>query len=315
VPANLRRHYSDRQLGKVVSSYALASPDSPVGLREFFLLMPLPSTVTEYYTPGTTWYKRFWDARSKQEFPNFGILDYMGPRSYQAGRTVKERWNVGVFGPALAYASYAYPYTHAARIGDAVLFSPSMHGSQNVDADGSSAYSTAVTQILRDGKVIDEQTTSSGIITELPPDEATYTVRASTTLARGPLSTLTDTEWTFRSAHVGGTEPQPIPLLVVRFAPNLDDHNTAPAGRRFSFPVYVQRNGAERPGAVNEPTVEISYDDGVSWQPVRLVRDHDQWCAEVTHPQGAKFASLRWSVSYPAGNTAKATTIHAYALR
>jgi hypothetical protein len=104
-------------------------------------------------------------------------------------------------------------------------------------------------------------------------------------------------------------------VLAVRFAPNLDDHNATPAGKKFSFPVYVQRNAADRPGRVNTPVVEISYDDGTTWQPVRLTRDHDQWQAEVNHPKGAQFASLRWSISDPAGNKAKATIIHAYALK
>jgi hypothetical protein len=48
---------------------------------------------------------------------------------------------------------------------------------------------------------------------------------------------------------------------------------------------------------------------------VRLVKDRDQWRAEVAHPGDVAFASLRWAVSDPEGNTAKATTIHAYALR
>jgi hypothetical protein len=65
---------------------------------------------------------------------------------------------------------------------------------------------------------------------------------------------------------------------------------------------------------VHKPTVEISYDDAATWLPVRLVKDHDQWRAEVDHPRNATFASLRWSVSDPDGNTAKGTAIHAYGL-
>lgn len=41
----------------------------------------------------------------------------------------------------------------------------------------------------------------------------------------------------------------------------------------------------------------LALDDGATWLPVRLVKDRDQWQAEVTHPRHAKFASLRWSVS------------------
>ena len=62
---------------------------------------------------------------------------------------------------------------------------------------------------------------------------------------------------------------RPLPLLAVRFAPELDDHNAAPAGRRFTFPVYVQRNGSAKPGRVDTPMVEVSYDDGTTWTAAR----------------------------------------------
>jgi hypothetical protein len=51
-----------------------------------------------------------------------------------------------------------------------------------------------------------------------------------------------------------------IPALALRFAPNLDDHNAAPAGKKFHLPVYPQRNGSTEVGQVNTPSVEISYD-------------------------------------------------------
>lgn len=142
-----------------------------------------------------------------------------------------------------------------------------------------------------------------------------HTARTTSTQP-GPLSTRVDAEWTFRSSHTKGGTPTPVPALTVRLAPNLDNHNAAPAGKKFRIPVYVQRNGSpEGAGRTNTPTVEISYDDGRTWQPARLTRDGGQWQAEVNHPKNAQFASLRWTVSDREGNTAKATIIHAYALR
>lgn len=109
--------------------------------------------------------------------------------------------------------------------------------------------------------------------------------------------------------------PEPLPLLAVRFAPKLDVHNAAPAGRKFRFPVYVQRGGSATPIALSgAPKVEVSYDDGTTWQRVTLTRDHDQWQAEVNHPKGAKFVSLRASVADQQGGSAKHTIIRAYAL-
>jgi hypothetical protein len=148
------------------------------------------------------------------------------------------------------------------------------------------------------------------------PEETTYTVRSfADRSAHSRLSTQVSSEWTFRSKNVPGFVPEPLPLLAVRFAPKLDVHNAAPAGRKFHFPVYVQRGGSNTPIALSgAPKVEASYDDGTTWQLVTLTRDHDQWQAEVNHPKGAKFVSLRASVADQQGGSAKHTIIRAYAL-
>ena len=101
---------------------------------------------------------------------------------------------------------------------------------------------------------------------------------------------------------------------MVRFAPNLDDHNAAPAGERFTIPVYVQRNGSAEPGRVNSPSVEVSYDDGRTWQPAKVKRAGAEWKAIVDHPADAEFVSLRSTVTDPDGNTQRQTIIRAYAL-
>jgi len=113
---------------------------------------------------------------------------------------------------------------------------------------------------------------------------------------------------------VAGEEPAALPLLAVRYAPKLDDQNETQAGRKFRFPVYVQRNGAEV-GQVDTPKVEVSYDDGRTWQQVRLDRQGSAWQATVDHPRGAEFVSLRSTVSDQEGNTSTQTVIRAYALK
>jgi hypothetical protein len=279
-----------------------------MGFREQFLTMPLPHTLTEYYTPDTDWLPSFAEISSWED-PRLGLFSYvLTPRRYERGQRTTQRWNTGVFGPAFADASGGY-FT---RRGDDVLADIGMYSDPNAGVYGLSNDAVGTTQIVRDGDVIAEVPEESSILARLPAEEATYTLRMTATQP-GPLSSRTDAEWTFRSAHT--EDRTPIPALAVRFAPNLDDHNAAPAGKKFRFPVHVQRNGAESPGRVNKPVVEISYDDGVTWRPVRLTAHGGQWTAEVNHPRHAEFASLRWSISDPDGNAAKATVIHAYALK
>jgi hypothetical protein len=113
---------------------------------------------------------------------------------------------------------------------------------------------------------------------------------------------------------VDGADAKPVPLLAIRFAPNLDARNRAPGGR-FSFPMYVQRNGSAQPGPVGKPVVEASFDDGKTWVPVRVTRQHGRCTVTVDHPAGARFVSLRASVSERDGNAVEQTILRAYAIR
>ncbi|HEX6352509.1 S8 family serine peptidase [Actinophytocola sp.] len=317
VPANPKKVIHDRQLAKVISSYAVAT-GGKIGVREGVVTMPLPYTMTEYYSPGTEWRPYFDEATTWDPVSRNGMhLNVFTPRSYELGRTTHERWNVGVIGPGLAYNPAPDEQGgYISRAGDDLMFLLNMHGDQNADVDGNftneEGYQVGASALLRDGEVIAENPGPGSMFARLSPEEATYALRTTATMT-GPLSTRIDAEWTFRSARTGTKTP--IPVLAVRFAPNLDNHNAAPAGKKFRFPVYVQRNGVQQVGQVNTPAVEISYDDGATWQKVRLSSHNGQWMAEVNHPRGAQYASLRWSVSDNAGNTAKATVIHAYALK
>ncbi len=96
------------------------------------------------------------------------------------------------------------------------------------------------------------------------------------------LSTSVTAEWTFRSGHVEDSAAPP--LLAVRFAPELDDHNSAPAGESLRIPVHVQRNGVQDPGRVNNPAVEVSFDDGTTWQQVPVHNEHGRTWITVEHP-------------------------------
>lgn len=312
VPGELRWRVTDRQLAKVTSKHAVDIPNL-VGLREQMVFAPLPYTLTEFYTPNTPWYGDFMEVTEPDEFPPTGALRFtVEPRTFERGKATEERWNAAVFGPALPYESREPAY-FAGRHGDEVAFAFPMFS----DALGREAYvrSEGSTTVLRDGEPVWEHPGPAFGEFTVPAEEASYTLRTEATRSGSPLSTKVNAEWTFRSGHVPGEEAKPLPLLNVRFASDLDDHNAAPAGKKFRFPVYVQRNGSAKPGRVDTPKLEVSYDDGTTWQPVRLKRDHDRWVATVDHPKDAQFVSLRSSVSDRDGNTASQTITRAYALK
>ncbi|OLF06044.1 hypothetical protein BLA60_33945 [Actinophytocola xinjiangensis] len=311
VPADLAYRVTNKELATVRSTYAVATPDR-IGVREGFLTMPLPYTLTEYFTPDTEWGSDFTEASEWPEYPSTGLNAYtVGPESFSLGRTTEKRWNTGVFGPGMALSPYE-PGGGFLRDGDTLFVAVDLHGDRELGRSGYHGQGVGGTELVRDGEVIASTDFPGFIDATLDKEPATYTVRTTSTQP-GRLSTQVDAEWTFTSSHV---EPwEPIGALVTRFAPDLDQANTAPAGRKFRIPVHVQRNGVESPGRVDTPSVEVSYDDGTTWRPATVRRSGSGWTAEVTHPRDAEFVSLRSSVADRDGNSVKQTIIHAYALR
>ncbi|MEC3982480.1 hypothetical protein, partial [Amycolatopsis sp. H20-H5] len=91
--------------------------------------------------------------------------------------------------------------------------------------------------------------------------------------------------------------------------PPADLRNLVPGGKEITFPVTVTRQDAQP--NVTALSVEISYDDGVTWQPVELTPDGPQWTAKVRHPASG-FASLRAKATDGLGNTVSQTITRAY---
>ena len=118
--------------------------------------------------------------------------------------------------------------------------------------------------------------------------------------------------WTFRSGHVDGAVPQRLPVSAVRFTPALDATSSAPAGRAFSLPVTVQTQPRATGGRTTRLTVDVSYDDGRSWQPAAVTGRDGAWRARVRHPRGAGFVSLRAAATDSRGNRVTEELIRAY---
>jgi len=314
IPANLRRTYTDRQLAEVNGTYAASAPGT-VGVRDEMVANQLPFTLKEFYTPDIPVYPRFYELTDPAARDYINFADTVRPEVYHRGRNAPERYNTGVFSPAFPFHEDYPNYLMAGRSENNLGFNINV-ADQDPGRMGIASYvGVGRMELLHDGEVVGEYPYPTYASFDVVPEETTYTVRSfADRSARSRLSTQVDSEWTFRTKNVPGFAPEPLPLLAVRFAPKLDVHNAAPAGR-FRFPVYVQRGGSNTPIALSgAPKVDVSYDDGTTWQQVRLTRDHDQWQAEVNHPKGAQFVSLRASVADTQGGSVKSTIIRAYAL-
>jgi hypothetical protein len=312
VPQSFQWTFRDRDLAKVRGEYAVSTPGL-VGQRENFLNVPLPTTLTEYYSPDVPWDGQLAEMSDEPDAWPASLAYQLEPRTYHRGRTTTERWNYGVFGPAFATSPYGEGDL-AGRLADEIGGSLPMVTDQG---RGRMGFGTGegTTQLLLNGQVIGETPYPDGGVFKVGPERAQYTLRTNMNRPNARLSTQISADWTFTSEHSDAPEPVGLPLLAMRFAPNLDDHNAARAGKRFTIPMFVERNGTSEVGRVNTPAVEVSYDDGKTWQAAKVSRDHKDWQATVNHPKDAQFVSLRSTVSDPDGNTEHLTIIRAYALK
>ncbi|WP_117208881.1 S8 family serine peptidase [Allorhizocola rhizosphaerae] len=267
----------------------LKQADNPIDPGAFFTI---PSTHTEYVNTdgGVRWQRTFYQVNdaSEQALALFGP-----PVQFRAGREYSERRGQAVFGPGFTGLA---PFG-VSRRGDTLTLYPTVLNDQLNWAGVSNAEFRMT--LDRDGvRIVDsaQQAVQVGV----PAKPALYRLSAE----QAGVSCV----WEFRSGRSYG----PLPLSAVRFLPDLDLNNAAPAGRAFAIPFEVQRQPGSKAGAVRTLTVDVSYDDGASWRAVPLTRQGQQGVAHLVHPGTPGYVSLRASSVDTEGNTVHQTMMRAY---
>ena len=133
------------------------------------------------------------------------------------------------------------------------------------------------------------------------------------------LSTRTHTEWAFVSSTNDASWFQPLALLQMEYRMDTDLHGDVAAGRSEGIRIkpIPQAGGGPSTGNITSVTLEVSYDDGTTWEPVTLTRGADDWWGGAlklaTQPGG--FVSVRATATTDAGFSIKQEIIRAYGLR
>ncbi|MFG3441914.1 S8 family serine peptidase [Nonomuraea sp. NPDC047897] len=266
--------------------------------------LDLPATMTHYRTPGFAWTTEV----------QAGGHTVLGSSEVLRRRPVKEVWNAAVTGPAFGTPA-------GGRDGDTLRFTADrLFTDGRAALAGTDTTATGTVSLARGDEVLaTKDLTACGfgepekclLRTRLPAEAATYTLTASAQ-RQATLSTKVESVWTFRSQRAA--EPRPLPLTAVRYAPEgLDDHNRAKPGATTRIPIRVQRNPGAAEAKVRSLTLEASFDDGASWNRVRLTRSHHGWTAQLTNP-AAGFVSLRATAVDGAGDRVTQTVTRAYAI-
>jgi subtilisin family serine protease len=313
-PSGYSVRLAERDLARVEATYhSQGVPTAETGVFALVkdvdtwtvaLPVTLPGRRTEFYSvhPSLTWTREL----DEGGFDQLLSLQLSEPGAFRAGRTTNERVNAAVFGPSFGGFSfvgrrqndlYAAPWLFAAA------------GPWN----GTSQTESSRTVLERNGQVIFDQPFTGALIPGLSPEQAAYKLRVEA--VRGAphrLSTRVSAEWTFRSGETTGELPANLPLSAVRFAPPVNDRNTAPVGKVWPVPVDVQRQPESAAGRARTLTVEVSYDDGATWRNAPVVRSGQHGVVLLKHPASAGFVSLRAASTDTAGNTVRQTIIRAY---
>jgi subtilisin family serine protease len=265
-----------------------------------------PGTITEYYNQDK---QAVWQSTSAQ--PRYTYYQSAWT-SYRPGRTYTVKWANAVVGPVFPEPNFGQQY--ATRYwGDTIGGPGPLHG----DGAGHMGF-----RFVRDGSV-QVSLYRNGIkigdanqapwTWDVPAQAGDY--RLAATFRSDPeftLSTVVDAEWTFKSGHVPDGQLVKLPMTAIRYTPQLDIDNKAPAGKLFAIPVSLDRQVGAASARTRDLTVEASFDDGKTWQRLPVLRTGEKAVAWVHNPRGSGFVSLRSAATDTSGNTVKQTVIRAY---
>jgi hypothetical protein len=266
----------------------------------------VPSTITEYYNQDK---RAVWQSTSSQ----LRYTYYQSPwTSFKPGRTYTVAWANGVVGPVFPAPNFGQQY--ATRYwGDTIGGPGPLHG----DGSGHMGFRHVVggsveVNLYRNGVRIGDANQTPWTW-DVPAEAGDY--RLAATFRSDPafaLSTVVDAEWTFRSAHVPDGDLVKLPMTAIRYTPDLDIDNRAPAGLLFAIPFSLDRQVGAAPGRTRTLTVEASFDDGRTWRQLTVKRSGEKGVAWVRNPAGTGFVSLRAAATDTSGNMVKQTIIRAY---
>ena len=284
----------------------LRSVDNPVNLGTF---TALPSSRPEYHNTdeGIQWAREMYELDAEGSLA--GNVLFGPPTTLHAGETVKETRNQAVFGPGFADPAPS-DQLWVTRKGDTMILAPTVANDAlnwfNTPADAEYHLT-----LDRDGvRLLDSR--EPAVAMDVPAGQGNYRLGAEWTRRVSALSTTVSCVWTFASATTATGGWTKLPLSAIRFLPDLDQRGV---GRSAVLPIEVQRQPGSAAGSVRTLSLEVSYDDGLTWRRVPVIRLGQRGFAVLNHPAGPEFVSLRAQSGDANGNTVSQTIIHAYRIR
>lgn len=237
-----------------------------------------------------------------------GSWEMVRPKRYEAGRTYRETFNTGVFGPLLGERTGVFRTAPDPVTGEQQIIGALPLFADGQGHSGATRYASATSTLYRDGVRVGEHDDPLSGSRPFTVDGADAEYRLVTSVERpadaASASTRVDTSFTFRSKQVADTTA--LPVSTVRFAAPVDLASRAPERTPVVVPVTVQGSAAGR--NLTSLKVSVSYDDGGTWQLVKVRNGR----ISVTNPAKGKGISLSAVVTDQQGNTSTLTIHNAW---
>ncbi|MEH7613017.1 S8 family serine peptidase [Gottfriedia acidiceleris] len=270
----------------------------------------LPSVRTEWVSAqkGTSWYHQAsvldaaWDVRQPKA-------------TYKPGQTLDEEWFSPVARPRLGDGFWK-PY----RTGNNLVINIPAWADSGVGNTGSETYYPgSQTLKLYQGSKLVKEAKGQAIYSfnEYPTANTQYKVVSDAWRdpERFDNSVKTHTEWTFWSKEQEEYKTD-LPLISLDYDVETDMNGDAKSGRWIDLEMKaIQVDGAPGNGKMKGATLEVSYDEGKSWELVDLNREKDSWKARIENRKNASSVSLRASAWDDAGNSINQDIIKAFGLK
>lgn len=307
----------DGDLARLNSSFYAAAGTTGLGAR-YFVPAWSPAlggdsyeeygrTRTEYVTPVTSDIGSWWEQH--EGLGAAAAFRESGYTEASAGRPAEAAWFKPVQAPRLTddYSVYA--------TGTNTLMwnIPMLSGG---DAGHAGFGGTAQTSLHRGGTQLAKVNSRAGRAYNLTTGSYTLMAQGQRGTTAWSTSTTTSTTWgfDFKAAPAGTLARQDVPLLNLGYDVDTDLQGSARAGNDLRLGLHA----ASLPGDVTAEaaTLQVSYDDGASWQDAQLKRTGDgRWTTTLRTPRHAQAVSLRAGATAPGGLSVQQEVVRAVALR
>lgn len=241
-------------------------------------------------------------------------------RRYTPGEVAQRRWFEPVTRPVSGDG-----YWHSARTGELFTINVPMAGSGAAGITGNYEYGVTenVNRLYQDGVLLRQMDGFHSWQDVVPPTEGPTEYVFEQLNSHDPQlwgwSTRTETRWTFQARTDEPTVQHELPLMMLDYAVTTDARGRASARRPELTLTAWQFPGVQGAGDVVGASLQVSYDEGRTWQEADLRGGTDgargSWTTQLVPPREAEHVSLRVTARDDAGNSVEQKVIRAFGTR